>query len=190
MSDPSEGQGHGQGAPSAWVQRASAWIRPGGRVLDLACGHGRHTRWLAARGFAVTAVDRDAEALAGLRPIARTLQADLEGAPWPLDGEQFDAIVVTNYLWRPLWPALLRALGPGGLWVHETFAAGHEAIGRPRRPAFLLQPGELLEVARGPLQVLAFEEGWLDSPPRIVQRIAAVRIDPAGPRLFPLEAAR
>lgn len=180
-------------APSPWVVRAAGWMRPGGRVLDLACGSGRHTRWLASRGFEVTAVDIDAEALSGLATVARTQVADLEGGPWPLAGETFDGVVVTNYLWRPLWPALRAALAPGGAWVHETFAAGQETVGRPRRPEFLLQPGELLEVARG-LRIVAFEDGWLDDPGRFVQRIAAVREadvpEATLPARFPLEAPR
>lgn len=173
--------------------RAAGWMRPGGRVLDLACGSGRHTRWLASQGFEVTAVDIDAEALAGLATVARTQVADLEGGPWPLAGEAFDGVVVANYLWRPLWPALRAALAPGGVWVHETFAAGQETVGRPRRPEFLLQPGELLEVAQG-LRIVAFEDGWLDAPGRFVQRIVAVREaggpEAALPARFPLEAPR
>jgi len=142
-------------------------------VLDLACGSGRHLRWLARQGFAVTGVDRDAQALAALAPFGRTVVADLENGPWPLPGASFDAIVVTNYLWRPLWPTLLASLADGGVLIYETFALGNEAYGRPTNPDFLLRPGELLEACRG-LQVVAFEEGLLDQPMRRVQRIAAV----------------
>lgn len=165
-------------APSPWITRWAAELPPGARVLDLACGRGRHARWLAARGLQVTALDRDAEALAGLAglPGLQPLQADVEDGPWPLAGGAFDAIVVTNYLWRPLWPALLACLAPGGLWLHETFALGHEALGRPSRPDFLLRPGELLAVAASAgLQVLGYEDGLLDGPPRRIQRIAAAR---------------
>lgn len=158
---------------SDWVQRWSALIRPGGRVLDLACGSGRHVRWLAARGLAVTAVDRDAEALAPLRGLADVRVADLEGEAWPLQGERFDAVVVTNYLWRPTWPQLRDTLAEGGVLIYETFALGHEQYGRPSRPDFLLRPGELLDLARG-WHVVAYEDGVLDAPPRRVQRIAAV----------------
>lgn len=166
-------------APSAWVCRFAGLLRPGARVLDLACGSGRHVRWLAAQGFAVTAVDRDAQALAPLAGIAEIHAADLEGAPWPLPGRQFDAVVVTNYLWRPLVPALHAALADGGLWIHETFADGQQTIGRPARAEFLLRHGELLEQARG-LRVLAYEDGFEPGPPpRYVQRIAALRPDPA-----------
>lgn len=178
--------GHGAGAPSDWVRRWSHLVRPGGEVLDVACGQGRHTRWFAGRGHPVTAVDRDAAALstlaagtAGTAPVT-VLQADLEQAPWPLPGRRFEAVVVTHYLWRPLWPALLDSLAPGGLYLHETFAAGQETVGRPSRPAFLLQPGELLTACAG-LRIVAFEDGFLDHPPRFVQRIAAIRPDPQIP---------
>ena len=163
----------GLAAPSPWVRRWAALIRPAGDVLDLACGSGRHTRWLAAAGFAVTAVDRDEAALHALRAVARVQLADLEGAPWPLANQRFDAIVVTNYLWRPLWPQLLAALAEGGVLIYETFADGNQTVGRPARADFLLRHGELLEVARG-LRIVAYEDGFADTPPRFVQRIAAV----------------
>ncbi len=164
-------------APSAWVRRWVHLITPGGTVLDLACGSGRHVRWLAAQGFRVTGVDRDAEALAPLGDVAEVLVADLEAAgPWPLAGRRFDAVVVTNYLWRPRFGDVLDLLAPDGVLIYETFAAGHEALGRPSRPDFLLQPGELLARCAG-LQVAGYEDGRLEDPPRRVQRIAAL-----GPR--------
>jgi SAM-dependent methyltransferase len=153
-------------------------------VLDLACGSGRHVRWLAAQGFAVTGVDRDAAALAPLRGIATVRVADLEGAPWPLPGERFDAVVVTNYLWRPLWPHLLAALAEGGVLIYETFADGNQTVGKPSRPDFLLRNGELLEVASA-LRIVAYEDGFLDAPARFVQRIAAVA-GGDGRRRYPL----
>jgi SAM-dependent methyltransferase len=162
------------GTPSAWVQRFAGLIVPGGRVLDVACSSGRHAVWLAAQGFAVTGVDRNADALHGLPAGIETLHADLEGAPWPLPGRVFDGIVVTNYLWRALWPDLLGALAPGGVFIHETFALGQQRYGKPSRPDFLLQPGELLQVCPG-LRVVAFEDGLEAEPTRCVQRIAAVR---------------
>lgn len=170
---------HGGGEPSAWVRRFAALVRPGGTVLDLACGSGRHVRWLAAQGLRVTGVDRDAAAVAPLRDLAEIVVADLEGAPWPLPGRRFDAIVVTHYLWRPLWPAMLDALAEGGAYIHETYADGHQLIGKPSRADFLLQPGELLRVCAG-LRVVAFEDGYESVTPRYVQRIAAVRAA-AGP---------
>ena len=153
-------------------------------MLDVACGSGRHVRWLAQQGFAVTALDRDAAAVQALRDIATPHVADLEGAPWPLPGERFDAVVVTNYLWRPLWPELLAALAECGVLIYETFADGNQSVGKPSRPDFLLRHGELLEVARG-LRIVAYEDGFLDAPPRYVQRIAAVA-GHDGQRRYPL----
>lgn len=174
MSGPASEAPHGAlTAPSPWVRRWTPLIRPGGRVLDLACGSGRHVRWLRQQGFAVTAVDRDAAVVEPLRAIAKAIVADLEGAPWPLPGQRFDAVVVTHYLWRPLWPELLASLAEGGVLIYETFADGNQSVGKPSRPDFLLRHGELLEVARG-LRVVAYEDGFLDAPPRYVQRIAAV----------------
>lgn len=168
----------GMAAPSAWVKRWAHLLRPGARVLDLACGGGRHAAWLAARGHHVVAVDRDADAIAGLPAGVAGRVADLEQGTWPLDGEApFDAIVVTNYLHRPLWPHLAAALAPGGYWIHETFAAGNETVGKPSRPDFLLRPGELLEVARAHgLRVVAYEDGVVEVPKTaFVQRVCAVR---------------
>lgn len=173
---------HAAAAASAWLQRWAHLLRPHGTVLDVACGSGRHLRWLAARGFAVTGVDRDAQALAGLDEVAETVVADLEAGPWPLPGRRFDAVVVTHYLWRPLQPALLAALADGGVYLHETFADGQQTVGRPSRPDFLLQPGELLALSRG-LRVLGYEDGFVEDPaqgPRFVQRIVAVRPVPGG----------
>lgn len=165
---------HGTGAPSDWITRWAAAAPPGATVLDVACGHGRHLRWWAARGHAVTGVDRDSDALASLQGLGELLQADIEGGPWPLAGRQFGVVVVTNYLWRPLLPQVLASVEPGGLLLYETFARGHEALGRPSRPDFLLQPGELLSTCQG-WQVLGYEAGQLAAPARIVQRIAARR---------------
>ena len=156
---------------------------PGGTLLDVACGSGRHLRWLAAQGFVVTGIDRDAAALAPLDAVGRSVVADIENAAWPLAGERFDAVVVTNYLWRPLWPALLASLNEGGVLSVETFAIGNEAFGKPSNPDFLLRPGELLDACRG-LHVVAYEDGLLDAPPRRVQRIAAVNAPAGGARYW------
>ena len=173
---------HGSEPVSAWVQRWSSLVPAGGTVLDVACGLGRHTRWFLARGHRVFAVDRSAEAIDGVRALApsgigerlETRVADLESGPWPFAGQRFDAVVVTNYLWRPSLPLIVDGVAPGGALIYETFAAGNEAYGKPSRADFLLRPGELLAACAG-LRVVAFEDGYLDGPPRRVQRIAAVR---------------
>ncbi|WP_092126627.1 bifunctional 2-polyprenyl-6-hydroxyphenol methylase/3-demethylubiquinol 3-O-methyltransferase UbiG [Polaromonas sp. YR568] len=168
--------------PSAWVQRWSHLVPERGVVLDVACGHGRHARWFYERNHPLALVDRAQEAIEFIatslpaRPAQaiETVVADIEEGPWPFAGRQFDAVVVTNYLWRPLMPALLASLAPGGVLIYETFTQGNETVGKPSRPDFLLQPGELLEVCQG-LRVVAFEEGFHENPPRFIQRIAAVR---------------
>ncbi len=165
---------HGTESPSHWVQRWAHLIAPGGNVLDVACGHGRHMRYLACLGHTVTGVDRSAEALAGLQGVGPTVLADIENGPWPLPGQRFDAVVVTNYLWRALMPTLIESLADGGVLIYETFAAGNETVGKPSRPDFLLQPGELLRHCAG-LRVVAYEDGFLSAPERFVQRVVAVR---------------
>ena len=176
---------HGDEPASAWVRRWSHLALAGGSVLDVACGRGRHSRWFHALGHRVTALDRSAEAIAAIGlPAERfqTVLADIEGGPWPLAGRQFDAVVVTNYLWRPLLPTLLASLAPGGVLIYETFAAGNETVGKPSRPDFLLQPGELLQLCQS-LRTVAYEDGFetalAGTTARFVQRIAAVRELPA-----------
>lgn len=173
--------------PSAWLRRWVHLLPPAGSVLDLACGSGRHLRWLAARGFVMTGVDRDPAALEPLRPLAEVIVADLEAGPWPLAGRRFDAVVVTNYLWRPRLPEVVGSVADGGVLVYETFADGQQFIGRPARPEFLLQPGELLAACAG-LRVVAYEDGFEREPGRCVQRIVAVR-GPAPQARFVLDGA-
>ena len=171
---------HGSGPPSAWIRRWSDWIAPGASVLDVACGSGRHLRWFAGRGCRVTGVDRDAAAVAPLVDLAEVVVADIEAGPWPFTGRVFDAVVVTNYLWRARLPDLIACIAPGGVLLYETFASGQETLGKPSNPAYLLQPGELLRATAG-LHVVAYEDGHeAGVPPRYVQRIAAVRAGPAG----------
>lgn len=165
---------HGSEPVSPWLRRWAHLLRPGGSVLDVACGHGRHLRWLAQQGHVVTGVDRSPQALAALQGLARLVLADLENGPWPFADELFDAVLVTNYLWRPLLPLLTASLAPAGVLIYETFSAGHETVGRPSRPEFLLQPGELLQVCAG-LRIVAFEDGFCQQPPRFVQRVVALR---------------
>ena len=183
---------HGTEAPSSWVQRWTHLIPPHAMALDLACGAGRHMRWLQAQGLQVTGVDRSPEAIAACAGLGELICADIENGPWPLPGRQFGAVVVTNYLWRPLLPAVLASLTPGGVLIYETFAQGHETVGRPSRADFLLRPGELLQ-AFGTLRTVAYEDGYLENPARFVQRIAAVRETPhpeapARHRLQPLSS--
>lgn len=174
---------------SPWLLRWAHLIAPGGTVLDVAAGSGRHVRWLAGHGFAVTAIDRDVAAMQALADVAEVLVADIERDPWPLDGRSFDAVLVTNYLWRPLLPAIVATTGAGGVLLYETFAAGNESVGRPTRPDFLLAPGELLVAVSG-LRIVAYEDGFLDDPDRFVQRIVAVRERNTGsPARHPLAGA-
>jgi len=161
-------------APSPWVQRWAHLVPANGSVLDVACGSGRHVVWFADRGCRVTAVDRDAVAVEPLRTIAEVLVSDIENGPWPLAGRRFDTVIVTNYLWRPLLPTLIASLADGGVLIYETFADGNQIVGKPSNPDFLLKPGELLQAAQG-LEVVAYENGFLDAPPRFVQRIAAMK---------------
>ena len=164
-------------APSSWLARWSAQIPAKGRVLDLACGAGRHARFLAERGFSVDAVDRDTALFQDPPRAVRLRQADLEAGAWPYTGQAFAAIVVVNYLHRPLFPTLIESLLPGGLLIYETFVLGNERFGKPSNPEFLLKPGELLEVVRGKLRVLGYEDGYLVTPkPAMVQRICAAHI--------------
>lgn len=171
-------EAHGLSTPSDWIARWSHLVPPDARVLDVACGSGRHMAWFAARGCDVTGIDRSADAVHTAGRHGTVLQADIENDPWPLmtadQPQQFEVVVVTNYLWRPLFPTLLESLTPGGLLLYETFTSGNETVGKPSRPDFLLRPGELLQRCQG-LQILAFEEGFLPDPERFVQRIAAFK---------------
>jgi SAM-dependent methyltransferase len=174
--------------PSRWVRRWSQLVPDRARVLDVACGSGRHVRWFADRGCRVTGIDRDAAAVEPLRGIARIVVADIEHGRWPLPDERFDAVIVTNYLWRALLPTIVAAVAPGGVLIYETFAAGNETVGKPSNPDFLLRAGELLEATRA-LRVVAYEDGFLAGPDRFVQRIAALRdIEEAAPRRLRLDA--
>jgi len=185
--------------PSEWVTRWAylidqncADVNTESTVLDLACGSGRHMKWLREQGFKVLGVDRDAEALELCRPFGEVLQADLEYSTelsshssratknpdslWPLGKRQFNAIIVTNYLWRPLIASILDALKLNGVLIYETFAQGHQTLGRPRRAEFLLNPGELIQICTN-LHIVAYEQVLLTSPERFVQRIVAIRAE-------------
>lgn len=184
------GVGHGQVEPSAWVARFCGLAPAGRTVLDLACGGGRHARHLLDRGHVVLAVDRDTApvfAAIGDRAGLEVLTVDLEattpfGADGSLAGRRFGAVVVTNYLHRPLMPGLLAAIESGGVLIYETFASGNERFGKPSNPDFLLRPGELLDVVRGRLDVVAYEHGIVETPrPAVVQRICARSTRDAAP---------
>jgi SAM-dependent methyltransferase len=172
---------------SPWVARFAPLVQAG-EVLDLACGSGRHTRLFAARGQPVLALDRTPALLAPLAGAqVTTLEHDLEadGAVWPFEAGRFAAIVVTNYLYRPLFPQLAASLRPDGILIYETFAQGNQVYGKPSNPDFLLAPGELLDLGGvGGVLVLAYEDGHVDAPhPAQVQRLCA-----AGPAFAKIEA--
>src|SRR4051812_23053189 len=157
--------------PSEWVRRWAALVERG-PVLDVACGGGRHARLFAARGLEVVAVDREPQSIEGVSFV----RADVEdGSPWPFEGRRFAAIVVTNYLHRPLLPRLRDSLDEGAIVIYETFMAGNERFGKPSNPAFLLRPGELLEAFHG-LATIAFEQGIVQTPKAAaIQRLCARR---------------
>ncbi len=172
---------HGTESPSDWVRRWSHLVKPAGRVLDVACGHGRHAKWFHARQHPVSLVDRSPQAIESIKLPPQTCEAvvaDIENGPWPFAGRQFDAVVVTNYLWRPLIPTLLASLAPDGVLIYETFTEGNETVGKPSRSDFLLRHGELLGICSA-LRVIAYEDGFHAEPdgglPRFIQRITAVR---------------
>ena len=172
---------HGTEPPSEWVKRWSHLVTPQGRVLDVASGYGRHAHYFHQANHHVTVVDMSQIAIESIAISIHACEkvvADIENGPWPFFGQQFDAIVVTNYLWRPLMPTLLASLAPGGVLMYETFSQGNETVGKPSRPEFLLRPGELLETCKD-LRVVAFEDGFITGADvqtaRFVQRIAAVR---------------
>lgn len=183
--------------PSPWVARFAHLIKPNGSVLDVAAGHGRHSRFFVERGHAVTAVDIDLSDVADLsdHPDITLLEADLEANPWPFPAGSFDAIVMTNYLHRPHLPHLIETLASDGALLIETFGVGNEKLGRPRNPDFLLEPGELLTAFTSELIVVAYEHGAEDHPrPAVRQRICAIKRGGASgasdepPRLSPVTA--
>ena len=170
-------------APSDWLVDNADLLPRGGRVLDVACGKGRHALWLAAQGFDVHAIDRNAEAIASLQQSADSrglhLTAaviDLETDPVPQLPQGFDAVLVFNYLHRPLFPSLLDAVTPGGRIFYETFTARQAERGHPRNPDFLLKDGELPALVRPghvPFTVVRAREGEFGG--RFIASIVAER---------------
>lgn len=169
---------HQSDKPLNWVTRFAPLISSGGTALDLACGNGRHSFLLTKLGFSLTAVDRNTTAISKAKQAdnIELIEADLEdGSPWPLADRQFDGIVVTNYLHRPLFPTILASLKENGVLIYETFSLGNEKFGRPTNPDFLLKPGELLKVCSEHLRIVAYEEGLDNNPaPAVKQRLCAV----------------
>jgi SAM-dependent methyltransferase len=173
---------HGSEAVSPWVARWAHLAPAGSTVLDVACGLGRHALHFSKLNHPIALVDIAQAAIdtiaSKLPPSAQLIVADIENGPWPFmqNGapQQFGAVVVTNYLWRALLPTIVASVAPGGVLIYETFAVGNASVGKPSRPDFLLQPGELLTACAG-LRVVAYEDGFLSAPERFVQRIAAVR---------------
>lgn len=184
---------HPESGVSPWFQRFAHLLAPGAEVLDLAAGYGRHSRWALSLGCRVVAVDIDIGELADLRNRgdAEVIAADLEQGDWPLPGRCFDAVLISNYLHRPHFARLPGMLRDRGLLMVDTFGAGNEAFGRPRNPDFLLQPGELLSVFAGRMQVIASEQGIEYLPrPAVRQRICALaQADPVELEPAPDESA-
>lgn len=164
--------------PAGWLLDNGDLLRPGMRVLDVAAGRGRHALLLAGAKLAVTAMDRDAAKMARLADLADRLGLaittevrDFESGDAALPEAGYDLVVVTNYLHRPLMPALLRAIAPGGVLIYETFTTAQAARGKPSNPAFLLEPGELPRLV-APLEVIRQREGDVDG--RMVASVVAV----------------
>jgi SAM-dependent methyltransferase len=178
---------HGRQAVSDWVARWSHLVPPdvaGGRVLDVACGAGRHVLHFLKKNRPLVGIDIDKFAIEYIAnqlsldeaEHCQLIQADIENGTWPLPCEQFAGVIVTNYLWRPLLPTIMRSVADGGVLIYETFAQGNETVGKPSRPDFLLQSGELLQVcSQSQLRVIAYEDGFLPEPDRFMQRVVAVR---------------
>ncbi len=167
--------------PSNWITRFADLVPKGGPVLDLACGGGRHTRFFANRQHEITAVDINVTAVAGMPGKINCIEADLEQGPWPLAGRTFAGVIITNYLWRPLFPDIAAAVAPGGALLYETFGRGNEKYGRPSNPDYLLAPGELLFLTEFGFQIIAYEHGIQTNSDTsawsVISRIAAVRDD-------------
>jgi SAM-dependent methyltransferase len=171
-------RGHDFPDIAPWVRRHAGRIAPASDVLDVACGNGRHTRYLTERGHRVTAIDVDLSGVSDLVADERfeLVAHDLEHSPWPFTGRQFGGIVVTNYRHRPLYPHLYAALAPGGTLIYDTFAVGNERFGRPRNPAFLVNPGELLTAFAANLHIVVYDHGYVETPaPAMRQRLCAFR---------------
>jgi SAM-dependent methyltransferase len=157
---------HQSSTVEPWIEKYATLLHAGSKLLDVACGYGRHAKFFAARGVDVTAVDRDETAIASLRGIenVRAELRDIEveegtATAWPYAPNSFDAIVVCNYLWRPTFSAMLASIKPGGVLLYETFMTGNERYGKPSRAEFLLRSNELLDLLHKDFTIRAYEEG-------------------------------
>jgi SAM-dependent methyltransferase len=192
---------HGSEAISPWVARWSHLVPrdvAGGRVLDVACGAGRHVLHFLKQNRPVAGIDIARAAIESIanqlsneeRSLCQLIEADIENGAWPIPNAQFAAVIVTNYLWRPLLPTLMQSVAGGGVLIYETFCSGNETVGKPSRPDFLLQPGELLSVCQqAGLRVIAYEDGFLQQPDRFVQRIVATAPERPTPNSAPARFA-
>tara|TARA_B100001142_G_scaffold298109_1_gene321031 strand:+ start:625 stop:1176 length:552 start_codon:yes stop_codon:yes gene_type:complete len=178
MSGTSKQIEHGNPIVSDWVKKYTVLIPSNTLVLDLACGSGRNTRFLLDRGYSVVALDKDTSQLADIsnKQNLRKYKFDLEaGIKFPFHRQEFSGVIVTNYLYRPLFENLINSLSDGGVLIYQTFMVGNEAYGRPRNPKFLLKRNELSDVFDKKLDVIAFEQGYTESPkPAVIQSICAV----------------
>lgn len=176
---PSCGSHSERGEASAWVRRFAPFVPSSGTVLDLACGAGRHSQLFLAAGHPVIAIDKNLGRLNALlsHENLSVRELDLEdGSAFPVPAASVAAVVVTNYLYRPILPDIVQAVAPGGILIYETFARGNERFGRPSNPDFLLMPGELLQAVEGRLRVIAYEDLVVEHPsPAAIQRICALR---------------
>jgi len=165
--------------PSPWIVKYAPLIPKAGRVLDLACGNGRHAIWLVKQGYQVDAIDRDAQVVSSMEGMdnINVFVADLEAGDWPHSDRKYDGLIVSRYLYRPLLHTLPAMLNPGGVLIYETFMVGNERYGKPSNPDFLLLPNELFEIYSPVLNIIAFEQGEETMPrPAVMQRICAAKI--------------
>jgi SAM-dependent methyltransferase len=178
MSETGKHIEHGNLMVSDWVTKYTALIPSNTLVLDLACGSGRNTRFLLDKGYSVVALDKDVSQLVDIscRKNLRKYKFDLEaGIKFPFHKQEFSGVIVTNYLYRPLFENLINSLSDGGVLIYQTFMIGNEAYGRPINPKFLLKRNELSDVFDKKLYVIAFEQGYIESPkPAVVQSICAI----------------
>ena len=177
-------------SPSPFLLKYGQQI-PHGRVLDLACGFGRSSLHMARHGYAVVGLDRNAQVLMGLSQAAQDenlpnltiRELDLEGDandPPSLGEEEFAGVLAFYYLYRPIFPNIIKALKSGGLLLYETFLIdNHHRVAHPRRKEFCLEHNELLQLVHG-LRVMYYEEGEQQDPireqPALTARVIAQKI--------------